>query len=191
MITLTESRRGRRLLALARLYASLLRGRKKIVQFRKKVIRKLRSYDTDSFCEDVRQSALVQEEPIDLDSAVDNNDNGLRLQLDQYAPARERLVTVRPVAPRYSPIVATKKQKRRRLERKWEKTRLQSDREAHQYRCCVVNDSTSSLKCTYYTSIINEHSSDQRVLFRTVNKLMPKSHETRYQPSLSNALLAD
>ena len=29
------------------------------------------------------------------------------------------------------------------------------------------------------------------MLFRTVNKLMQKSHETRYRPSLSNALLAD
>ena len=29
------------------------------------------------------------------------------------------------------------------------------------------------------------------MLFRTVNKLLQKSHETRYPPSLSNALLAD
>ena len=29
------------------------------------------------------------------------------------------------------------------------------------------------------------------MLFRTVNKLMQKSYETRYPPSLSNALLAD
>ena len=49
----------------------------------------------------------------------------------------------------------------------------------------------SSLKSTYYTLLINEHSSDQRLLFRTVNKLLQKSHETRYPPSLSNALLAD
>ena len=100
-------------------------------------------------------------------------------------------MTIRPFAPWYSPIVATKKQKRRRLERKWRKTRLQSDREEYQYQCCVVNELISSLKSTYYTSLINEHSSDQRVLFRTVNKLMQKSHETRYPPSLSNALLAD
>ena len=58
-------------------------------------------------------------------------------------------------------------------------------------KCCVVNDLISSLKSTYYTSIITEHPSDQRVLFRTVNKLMQKSYETRYPPSLSNALLAD
>ena len=100
-------------------------------------------------------------------------------------------MTIRPFAPWYSPIVATEKQKRRRLERKWRKTHLQSDRKAYQYQCCVFNELISSLKSTYYTSLINEHSSDQRVLFRTVNKLMQESHETRYPPSLSNALLAD
>ena len=48
------------------------------------------------------------------------------------------------------------------------------------------------MKSTYYTSIIKyEHFSHQRVLFRTVNKLMQKSHETRYPPSLTNVLLAD
>ena len=162
-------------------------------QFRKKVIstRKLRSLDTDSFYEDVRNSSLVQEQPTDLDSAVDQYDHGLRMLLDQYALARKRLVTIRLVAPWHSLIVATEKQKRCRLQRKWQKTRLQSDRESHQYQCCVVNDLISSLKSTYYTSIITEHPSDQRVLFRTVNKLMQKSYETRYPPSLSNALLAD
>ena len=162
-------------------------------QFRKKVIstRKLRSLDTDSFYEDVRNSSLVQEQPTDLDSAVDQYDHGLRMLLDQYALARKRLVTIRLVAPWHSLIVATEKQKRCRLQRKWRKTRLQSDRESHQYQCCVVNDLISSLKSTYYTSIITEHPSDQRVLFRTVNKLMQKSYETRYPPSLSNALLAD
>ena len=162
-------------------------------QFRKKVIstRKLRSLDTDSFYEDVRNSSLVQEQPTDLDSAVDQYDHGLRMLLDQYALARKRLVTITLVAPWHSLIVATEKQKRCRLQRKWRKTRLQSDRESHQYQCCVVNDLISSLKSTYYTSIITEHPSDQRVLFRTVNKLMQKSYETRYPPSLSNALLAD
>ncbi|CAH3184201.1 unnamed protein product, partial [Porites lobata] len=151
-------------------------------QFRKKVIstRKLRSLDTDSFYEDVRNSSLVQEQPTDLDSEVDQYDHGLRMLLDQYALARKRLVTITLVAPWHSLIVATEKQKRCRLQRKWRKTRLQSDRESHQYQCCVVNDLISSLKSTYYTSIITEHPSDQRVLFRTVNKLMQKSYETRY-----------
>ena len=96
----------------------------KKTQFRKKVIRtrKLRSLDIDSFREDVRNSSLVEEEPIDLDSTVAQYDNGLRLLLDQYVPAKKHLVTIRPFAPWYSPIAATEKQKRRRLQRKWRKT---------------------------------------------------------------------
>ena len=110
-------------------------------KFRKKVIstRKLCSLDTDSFREDDRNSSLVQEELIDLDSAVAQYDNGLRLLLDQYAPAKKCLVTIRPFAPWYSPIVATEKWKRRRLERKWRNTRLQSDKEAYQYQCCATS----------------------------------------------------
>lgn len=161
--------------------------------FRKKVIssRKLCTLDIDSFCEDVRNSSIVQEQPMDLDSAVHQYDNVLRSLLDQHAPLRKRLVTIRPAAPWYSPNVAAEKRIKRRLERKWRKSRLQSDREAYQYQCCVVNNLISSLKSTYYTSLINDHSSDQGMLFRTVNKLMQKSHETRYPPSRSNALLAD
>ena len=57
-------------------------------QLRKKVIstRKLRSLDTDSFCVDVRNSSLVQEQPTDLDSAVDQYDNGLRMILEKLCP---------------------------------------------------------------------------------------------------------
>ena len=59
-------------------------------KFRKKVIstRKLCSLDIDSFREDVRNSSLVQEEPIDLDIAVAQCDNGLRLLLDHFAPLK-------------------------------------------------------------------------------------------------------
>ena len=59
-------------------------------KFRKKVIstRKLCSLDIDSFREHVYNSSLVQEEAIDLDSAVAQYDNGLRLFLDQYAPLK-------------------------------------------------------------------------------------------------------
>lgn len=119
---------------------------------------------------------------MDLDSAVHQYDSVLLSLLDQHAPLRKRLVTIRPAAPWYSPKVAAEKRIRRRLERKRRKSRLQSDREAYQYQCCVLNNLISSL---------NDHSSDQGLLFRTVNKLLQKFHETRYPLSPSNTLLAD
>ena len=46
-------------------------------------------------------------------------------------------------------------------------------------------------KSTYYTDIINEYSSDQRVLFKTVGKLLQKSTNKRYRPSSGDTALAN
>ena len=80
---------------------------------------------------------------------------------------------------------------RRRLERKWHSTRLLWDREQYIHQCYVVNNLIESLKSTYYTDIINEHSSDQRILFTTVGKLLQKSTNKRYPPSSDDTVLAN
>ena len=48
-----------------------------------------------------------------------------------------------------------------------------------------------SLKSSYYTDIINEHSSDQKILFKTVGKLLQKSTNKRYPPSSDDTALAN
>ena len=79
--------------------------------------------------------------------------------------------------------VAVQKIIRRRLEREWRSTRLLCDREQYVHQCYFVNNLIGSLKSTYYTDIINEHSSDQRILFKTVGKLLQKSTSKRYPRS--------
>ena len=54
--------------------------------------------------------------------------------------------------------------------------------------CCVVNNLIQSLKSSYYTTIINENSTDQRVLFNTVSKLLQKQSTARFPSSCSDAL---
>lgn len=56
--------------------------------------------------------------------------------------------------------------------------------------CSVTPSTIWLIHWNLLPSVINEHSSDQRVLIKTVNKLMQRSHESLYQPSPSNALLA-
>ena len=80
---------------------------------------------------------------------------------------------------------------RGRLERKWRSTRLLCDREQDVHQCYVVNNLIESLKSTYYTDVINEHSSDQRILFKTVGKLLQKSTKKRYPPSSDDTALAN
>ena len=54
-----------------------------------------------------------------------------------------------------------------------------------------MNNLIESLKSSYYTDIIIEHSSDQKILFKTVGKLLQKSTNKRYPPSSDNTGLAN
>ena len=89
-------------------------------QFRKKMInfRKLHSLNMDSFCKDIMDSPLLQDQATDLDTMVDQYDRVLRQLLDQHAPKKKHQVKVRPSAPWYTSDVVAEKRKRRRLERR-------------------------------------------------------------------------
>ena len=122
---------------------------------------------------------------------MDQYDNVLRSLLDLYASLKRRTVTSRPRAPWYKPEVVVQKDTRRRLERKWRSTRLLCDRVQYVHQCHVVNNLIESLKSAYYTDIVNEYSSDQRILFKTVGKLLQKSTNKRYPPSSDDTILAN
>lgn len=94
---------------------------------KKMYYRKLRSLDTESFCEDISTSPLLRDQAVELNALVDQYDNALRSLLGLYAPLKQRTVTLRPRAPWYKPEVGEKKNIRRRLERKWRSTRLLCD----------------------------------------------------------------
>lgn len=111
--------------------------------------------------------------------------------IDKYAPLKQRWIPIRPKALWYKSEVTEQKRIRRKLERKWCSTRSQSDRQHYVYQCSVVIHLISSLKSEYYTNIINHHSSDQKVLLNTVNKLLQKSRVRRYPASCNNTTLAD
>ena len=51
-----------------------------------------------------------------------------------------------------------------------------------------MNNLIKSLKCSYYTTIITENSTDQRILFHTVSKLLQKQSTARYPFSCSDTL---
>ena len=159
-------------------------------QFRKEVIfyRKLRSLDMESFLSDVADCPLIIDPSGDLDHLVQQYDTLLSSIMDKHAPIKRRVVTIRPAAPWYTNEVSVEKRKRRRLERKWRRTRLQADRQEYTRQCCVVNNLIKSLKSSYYTTIITENSSDQRVLFNTVSKLLQKQPTARYPSFCSDAL---
>ena len=133
----------------------------------------------DSLCKDIRDSELVHYQSEDLNAVVELYDNTLCSILDKHAPVKQRKVIIRPSAPWYNQEVTLEKNKRRQLERKWRRSKLQCDREQYNYQCSVANN----LKTAYYREIIKEHSGNHKVLFTTLNKLLQKSFVKRYPPS--------
>ena len=144
-------------------------------KFVKKVVssRNLRGIDMTSFRIDIEGSVLLQHQD-DIHVAVNNYDEVLRSVMDKYAPVKERVITVRPFARWYTAEVTAEKQKRRRLERKWRASRLPADREQYIHQCSVVINLIKSPKSEYYLSISKENSGNQKVLFKTVQKLLQK-----------------
>ena len=56
----------------------------------------------DSFCKDIIDSPLLQDQATDLDMMVDQYDRVLRQLLTTILQKKKRLVTVRPSAPWYT-----------------------------------------------------------------------------------------
>ena len=56
-------------------------------------------------------------------------ENTLSLLLEQHAPLKRRVISLRPAAPWYTEEITSQKAERRRLERKWRKTRTTAERQ--------------------------------------------------------------
>ena len=68
----------------------------------------------------------------DLSDQIDKYEYELSRILDNHAPVRRRIVTIRPLALWYNSNIDVEKKKRRKLERRWRKSRLTIDRELYQ-----------------------------------------------------------
>ena len=104
--------------------------------------------------------------------------------LDKHAPLKSRSITIRRSNPWYSPEIEEAKKLRKRLERKWRKTRLEVDRELFKaQRQRVYNFVTLSRKSCHITPILKELHwlpVSQRIVFKrmlivhkSVNNIAP------------------
>ena len=147
--------------------------------------RKIRSIDIDSFNDDRKKSTLLSRSHNDLPSLLDEYENTLLKILDKYAPMKRRMITLRPSAPWYMDEIREEKKKRRRLERRWRSSRLCIDRQLYADQCKLVNNMLKLAKSSYYSSIISDNTSNQKILFNTVDKLLHRRPEKRYPTTSS------
>ena len=160
---------------------------KKLPAERREVFfRKLRSININSLRSDLKSSTAMMEATADLSDQIDKYEYELSRILDNHAPVRSHIVIIRPLAPWYNSNIDVEKKNRRKLERRWRKSRLTIDRELYQEQCKLVSSMIKDAKTNYYSNIINENKGNQKVLFNTIDKLLHRNVEKRY-PTASSA----
>ena len=77
--------------------------------------------------QDIKESSLIKDPPIDLNEYVNCYNNILKGILNRHAPVKERVVVLCPHAPWYNEDIERAKQERRQAERRWVKSKLTID----------------------------------------------------------------
>lgn len=96
-----------------------------------------------------------------LPDMVNGYFDSLTAVIDQVAPIKTRLITIRPRAPWYTIDIDNEKKCRRRYERKWRRTKDPTDRNNYLEKCKHVNQMIHKSKSNFYSSVISENKGNQ------------------------------
>ena len=136
-------------------------------------------------------SPLLSESSNDLVTLLHLYNSELSSVLDKHAPLKSHIVTIRPAAPWFSEEIKMERRVRRRLERRWRRTRLPEDRLRFIEQNRIVNELLISVRSQYYTKLIDDNCLNQRKLFGIVGKLLHRSPAPQYPSCSSEADLAN
>jgi hypothetical protein len=110
-------------------------------------------------------------ESFDLNELVNCYNKTLNSILDQYAPLKTKTVTKRPIVPWFNEHVEAAKRQRRKAEKKWRRTNLNTDLADYKVQ---KNQTTFVMNCArkaFYTDFISQNSTNQRKLFQAAKIL--------------------
>jgi hypothetical protein len=153
--------------------------------------RKLKNVNIDILKQDISESVLCLQPADTIDELVQQYNKVLSELLDRHAPIKSKTVAAGPRPPWYNTDIAEAKKLRRQAERKWRASSMECDR--INFRACrdKVSQLLDAAKVTYWSSKIEENSSDAKVLFKTVSTLWNKTHEPQLPTLNSPSTLAN
>ena len=125
--------------------------------------RKFKSVDVDSLNDDLAKSDLCKNPPHDLEELVISYNKTLKAVLDKHAPVKTRTIVVRPRVPWYTDEIRHAKRERRKAERRWRLSKLDSDVVAFKIKRNAVNNLINNARRAFIltslrkTLVINGH----------------------------------
>ena len=128
----------------------------------------------DEFKEDILQSDIYKNKASDVADLVTQYDTVLRNLLDKHAPEVTKKVADKEKRPWINEKIKNAKRRRRRMERRWRKTRLTVHREAYKAEKDNFQTLLDEEKAMYFKTKIEDCEGDQKQLFSLVNNLLGK-----------------
>ena len=126
-----------------------------------------------------------------MDKFAEQYQETLSRILENHAPKVTIRVRQRALKPWYSSDIAKAKLDRRRLERRWRRSKLEVDRQLFVEARNNVSRLLLDAKTSFYSARIHELNGNQKALFREMNHLLHKSTETPLPPHDSPEVLAN
>ena len=93
--------------------------------------RKLRSINVGAFRQDIRDSPTLNRTNGTAEDLANGYSDTLKFLINKHAPLRRKNIVLRPQCPWYNEDLHEAKHVRRKLERKWRKSRLTIDHQIY------------------------------------------------------------
>ena len=151
--------------------------------------RKLHNIDLDAFRADILVSPLFISPSSELDLLVTQYDTVLRDLKDKYAPLITRTIRCRPNAPWYNDDLREMKCELRRLERRWNSSKLEIDKQIFKDLSNKYNLAIKHAKESFHRKQFAD--CDSRNLFKKFTKLSTPSQSKSLPSDSSDDVLAN
>lgn len=130
--------------------------------------RDIKKINIDQFCNDINNSELSRLDESDVNTLVSKYNTCLKTILDRHAPLISREVYVRNNLPWYTDELKLKKRETRSYERRWLKSRLESDKQILKTCCNEYSTMLTEAKNKYFSEKFNVN--DSRKMFDQICK---------------------
>ena len=132
--------------------------------------RRINKIDLDNLKNDILNSDLKTKPEKELPKLCKQYDTILQTILNKHAPLLTKTVPERPPTPWMTQEILKAKDRRRRLERVWRRTRYRHDRSRYRVQCNLCNRIME--KANFYANIILENSEDPKKLWKSINNIL-------------------
>ena len=119
--------------------------------------RKIKQIDLSGFVEDIKNSGFQLNGTESIHLADEKYNEITADALNKHAPLKTLSIVLRPKKPWFSEEIRCEKRLRRKLEKKWRKSRLTIDLEIYKTQCNKVTHMCERAKSAYFMDLVEEN----------------------------------